>query len=62
MKIHELERKLKASGCYFIQHGKRHDHWYSPITDKSFPIPRHGSKEIPSGTLKSISNESGVEL
>lgn len=62
MKVNELERKLKACGCYLVQHGKRHDHWYSPITNKSFPIPRHGAKEIATGTLKSISNESGVEL
>lgn len=62
MKIHELERKLKDAGCYFITHGKRHDHWYSPITGKTFPIPRHGAKEIPNGTLSAIENESGVCL
>lgn len=68
MKIHELERKLKEAGCYFIMrcyfimHGKRHDHWYSPITEKTFPIPRHGAKEIPKGTLSAIEKESGVCL
>ena len=62
MKIHELERLLKEAGCYFIKHGKKHDHWYSPITGKSFPIPRHGAKELPNGTLSKIENESGVRL
>ena len=62
MKIHELERKLEAAGCYFIKHGIRHDHWYSPIKGRKFMIGRHGAKEIPVGTLKSIIEQSGVIL
>lgn len=62
MKIHELEKKLKEAGCYFIMHGKKHDHWYSPISGQKFMIARHGAKEIPNGTLKSISEQSGVLL
>ena len=62
MKVNELERKLKAAGCWFVKHGKRHDIWFSPITNKHFPIPRHGAKEVPNGTLSTIENESGVKL
>ena len=62
MKIKELERKLKESGCWFLGHGKRHDHWFSSITNRSFPIPRHGTKEMPLGTLKEIQKQSGVIL
>ena len=62
MKVNELERKLKAAGCWFVKHGKRHDIWFSPITNKHFPIPRHGAKEVPNGTLATIENESGVKL
>ena len=62
MRTHELERKLKNAGCYLMEHGKRHDHWFSPVTNRKFMIARHGAKEVPVGTLKSISEQSGVEL
>ncbi len=62
MKIRELERKLRMAGCWFVVHGKRHDQWYSPITDLMFPIPRHATKEVPDGTLREIRKQSGVKL
>ena len=62
MKVNELERRLKAQGCYFVKHGKRHDLWFSPITQSFFPIPRHGAKEVPDGTLNDIVNQSGIIL
>ncbi|MCI8983120.1 MAG: type II toxin-antitoxin system HicA family toxin [Hungatella sp.] len=33
--------------------------WFSPITDRQFPIPRH-KDEILTGTLKSIMNDAGI--
>ncbi len=62
MKTKELERKLKEQGCYFVRHGKRHDIWYSTITHSHFPIPRHGAKEVPDGTLIDIICQSGIIL
>ena len=62
MKVRELERKLKAQGCYFVRHGKRHDLWFSPITNSPFPIPRHGAKEVPDGTLVDILEQSGIRI
>ena len=62
MKTHELEKKLKSAGCYILAHGKRHDHWFSPVSGLKFMVPRHGAAEVPSGTLKSIANQSGVNL
>lgn len=62
MKIKELERKLKVQGCYFMKHGKRHDLWFSPITNSVFPIPRHGAKEVPDGTLDDIIKQSGIVI
>ncbi len=55
MKIRELERKLRMAGCWFVVHGKRHDQWYSPITDLMFSIPRHGTKE---GSERDIERDS----
>ena len=62
MKTTELLKMLLDSGCNLVRHGANHDIWYSPITGKSFPIPRHTSKEVTSGTLKDIAKKSGVEL
>ncbi|MDY3215864.1 MAG: type II toxin-antitoxin system HicA family toxin [Sodaliphilus sp.] len=57
MKYSELFKRLKRAGCSIVRHGARHDIWYSPITVKQLPVPRHGSKEIPPGTLKNIEKE-----
>ncbi len=57
MRYHELIRRLRRAGCTIDRHGTRHDIWYSPITGKKAPVPRHGRKEIPPGTLKSIEKE-----
>lgn len=60
MKYSELIAKLKAAGCYLIRHGANHDMWYSPITKKEFPVPRHLSKEAAKGTEKSIRKLAGI--
>jgi predicted RNA binding protein YcfA (HicA-like mRNA interferase family) len=57
MTHNELIRRLKRAGCTLVRHGTRHDIWFSPITGKTAPVPRHGRKEIPPGTLKSIEKE-----
>lgn len=58
MKTSELKRMLSANGCYFVSHGGRHDQWFSPITGKTFVVPRHDSQEIPKGTEKKHQEES----
>lgn len=62
MKYSEVEKKLRKAGCQFDSHGANHDWWYSPITNRRFLIPRHKSEEAKPGTLKSIKEQSGVEL
>jgi len=62
MKYSEIERKLRNAGCYFYRRGGSHDIWFSPITDKKFALSHHKSEEAPVGTVKSISNDSGVKL
>lgn len=61
MKYSELERKIKAAGCYIDRPGKKHDIWYSPTTEKHFPFPRHKAKEVPDGTLTSIMRDAGLK-
>lgn len=59
MKTQELLKILKKNKCYILRNGKRHDIWYSPISNREFPIPRHKS-EIPTGTLNNIFKDAGL--
>ena len=59
MKTGELLKLLKQNGIILKRNGKKHDIYYSPITNKSFPVPRHKA-EIAEGTLKSILTDAGL--
>lgn len=61
MKRSELLEILKAHGCYFWKHGKKHDRWYSPITKRKFSVPRHLGREVPPGTLDQILKDAGIK-
>lgn len=61
MNYGELKRKLKKIGCSKVREGKNHEIWFSPITNRSFPVGRHDQQEVASGTLKSIQRDSGLE-
>ena len=61
MKYRQLKAELSAAGCYLIRHGGNHEIWYSPITGHRFPVPFHGSKEVPPIAERSIREQSGVK-
>lgn len=61
MKYSELERKLKDAGCWVKREGSDHRMWYSPITNQSFPVGRHKTEEVKTGTLKSIMRAAGLK-
>lgn len=61
MKYSELEAELTAAGCWVVRKGGNHLIWYSPITDKKFPLGHHGSKEVPPPTERSVRRLSGVK-
>ena len=60
MKTSELLKKFKKHKIVFVEHGARHDHYYSPITGKKFPVPRHKT-ELKDGTLHSIMKDAGLK-
>lgn len=62
MKYSELKRIIEEAGCYVKRHGSKHDMYYSPKTNKMFPVGRHNTQEVPKGTLKSILKQAGVEI
>ena len=57
----ELKRLLKKKGCYFRDHGSRHDNWYSPFTNRIFQVPRHDSQEAKAGTVNTILKDAGIK-
>lgn len=60
IKYSELTKQLRSIGCYILRHGSNHDMWYSPITEKKFPVPRHQSEDVKKGTLKCIKRDAGL--
>lgn len=61
MKVSELRKLLKLHGCYELEHGKEHDTWFSPISNKKIRVPRHQSKEIAPGTQNAILKQAGIK-
>ena len=57
MKTKQFVRSLKAAGCRMVRHGGEHDKWFSPITGKYGFVPRHDSKEVPTGLLKTLKKD-----
>ena len=61
MKRGELERILRAEGCYPLNTGKKHDKWYSPKTGLLVLLPRHEARDIPIGTVNVILKKAGIK-
>ena len=60
MKVSELKKLLRKFGCFLIRNGDNHEIWYSPKSGRQFTVPRHNSKELPTGTEKSIKRHAGL--
>lgn len=61
MTYSELKKLLKKNGCYFLREGGNHDIWYSPITNRQFPVGRHESQEVKRGTFQTIKKQAGIK-
>lgn len=57
----ELKRILKANGCKVLREGSNHEIWVA-VSGAKFTVPRHGPKEIPTGTVKAILKSAGINL
>lgn len=60
MKTSEFLKKAAKVSCHFVSHGKKHDVWYSPVTEKFFRVSRHQSQKLKGGTLNSILKDAGL--
>jgi mRNA interferase HicA len=53
----ELDALLRQHGCRLVREGGKHEMWWSPITQKSFVVPRQLKGE---GTLRAILRDAGI--
>jgi len=53
----ELDALLRRNGCRLVRDGAKHEMWWSPITGKSFIVPRRLKGE---GTLRAILRDAGI--
>lgn len=60
MKSSELKLLLRTNGCFLVRQGTSHEIWESPVTGERFPVPRHDSQEIRTGTLENIKKQAGI--
>jgi len=61
MKCAELKKILKQNGCYKETEGANHEIWFSPITGNRFPVGRHDSKDVKTGTCNAILKQAGIK-
>ena len=60
-KVSELLKRLKKEEWRLHRHGKKHDLYRHPTKTGELVIPRHGSKELATGTLNSILKKAGLK-
>ena len=60
MKRRDLEKHLKAQGCYLHHAGGNHDVWVNPENGIKQPIPRHN--EIKTALGRGVCKKLGIEV
>ena len=62
MKGSELKRRVTKAGWYIIRHGSKHDlYGHDDYPGEFVSIPRHESKEVPTGTADNILKMTGLK-
>ena len=55
MTYRELRRRLERLGCRFDRQASgSHEMWLNPTNERETPIPRHGNRDLATGTLHRI--------
>ena len=61
MTYRELRGKLESLGCiYYRQADGSHEMWANPANGRRTPIPRHGNRDLATGTLHRIRRNLGI--
>ncbi len=62
MTYRELVRKLKRLGCAFDrQAGGSHEIWINLDNNRETTIPRHGNRDLATGTVHGIRRDLGID-
>ena len=62
MTYRELIRKLKRLGCTFDrQAGGSHEIWINLGNNRETTIPRHGNRDLATGTIHGIRRDLGID-
>ena len=57
----ELRRKLERLGCVYVRQGHgSHEIWSNPANARQTTIPRHGNRDLATGTLHEIRRDLGI--
>lgn len=62
MKFQDIFNRLLEDGWYKVDQNGSHVQLRHPTKKGRVTLPKHGNKEIPIGTLKSIAKQSGIKL
>jgi predicted RNA binding protein YcfA (HicA-like mRNA interferase family) len=60
-KFREVRKALRKAGWSLIRTKGDHEQWRSPEGDRLVTIAGHDNKDVPTGTLKSIRQSTGLE-
>ncbi len=61
MTYRELTRKLRRLGCVFDrQAGGSHEIWINPANKQETTVPRHGNRDLATGTVHGIRRDLGI--
>jgi len=62
MNHRKLTRRLRQLGCEFVRQGSgSHEIWWNPASERFSVIPRHGGRDLPAGTLRTILRQLGID-
>ena len=61
MTYRALTKKLRSLGCEFVRPAAgSHEIWWRPANKRFTTIPRHGNRDVPTGTLRAIVRDLGI--
>ncbi len=61
MKGSEMVKQMLKIGCRKVREGSNHEIWYSPVTNREFPFPRHYNQELGTGIENKLRKDSGLK-
>ena len=62
MNYRKLTRRLRQLDCEFVRQASgSHEVWWNLSNEQFTVIPRHGGRDLPAGTLRTILRQLGID-